>query len=287
MTSPPRLPTVHSESNNKTKPTTTVTTTNNNNNRSVDTADVSSASTSSSERRGVRFAKNLEREEDMPWDQKKDMKKHRSPTSIWEERDEAVDAKPKSILRASRFPPNSSRYYGTERRALDFESLQLQDRSALDGGGFDREVRATVDYDWAKNAAVQTNISRHLDRGEELDDRMSQSRESSSVGQEVPPPSSGFINRTGSDISSIRSSRTTEKGVLRSSPIAGHPAEKHLQESIASVRSMHGGDIAARVIEEDNYPDPPIDIDVSVVSFGVCTCVYHDFACQSDLYSFF
>ena len=245
------------------------------------------SSSESSSGRGVRFADSMavgvgdDDDEEVPWDQRTDMAKHRSPTSVLEGVAARMErgGKPKSILRSSKFKPTSgsrTRYYGSERRALDFESLRLGDRpagssddqdEALPRVDFDKEERIMVDYSWAKQAAVHTSISRHLDPDKAM---LSTSRESQQ-SSEVPPPSPtgrGFMADNGSEISSILSNPTATTGGRSppppSSGVAGHPAEKHyLQESIATARNMHRGGIAARVIEED-YPDPPLTFEVSL-----------------------
>ena len=269
MTSPPLVPST----------TTTSKSPEANDSRSCN--DASSSESTSSSSKGVRFAETVVGDGDgsnVPWDQRTDMAKHRSPTSTVDGA-RVRNEKPKSILRSPKFVPKTgtTRYYGSERRALDFESVRLQDRSASEDQDldlapvdFDKEGRAMVDYSWAKKAATQTSIGQHLNREEVLDAMLSTSRESQQ-SSEVPPPatSRGFVADSGSEISSIRSHHSTTAAAGRRSPpplashIVGHPAEKHLQDSISTARNMRGGDIAARVIEED-YPDPPCIIDVSV-----------------------
>ena len=256
------------------------------------------SSSSSEQRRGVRFAEKLEEdEESQPWDQRNDSTTTKgdqsSPPSVLDnlrlgnhQRNGAFQ-KPKSILRPSRFTmdnPVASRYYGTDRRALDFESLRLVDRVAsmsqdlevdarpppIASDDFESEERAMVDYELAKRAAARTGISQHLDltgtilKGIELD--VSADSEMQPRTLEVPPPQEGFLDASGTEISSIQAERSVPNG---------HSAEKHLHESIASVRHMHRGGIAARVIDED-YPDPPTILDVSVIlkacsRYGMCT----------------
>ena len=183
--------------------------------------------------------------------------------------------KPKSILRSPRFKPNAalaSRYYGSERRVLDFETEQLvapdTPVSAADVY-LDSEQRAMIGGE--RRVATQATISERVVEPQQQG-RLSTSREMNSSHELSPPRNSaGFMDKEGFELSPIRPNRIVEKPITHAdsvpiSHLAGHPAEKHLRDSMATFREMRGGVIADRVIEEDYFADPTLEIDVSFVA---------------------
>lgn len=261
-----------------------------------------SESTSSTERRGVRFAEVIDDFSDVPWDQKEDQKvaddssevpwdqktdlrPECSPSSVLENIQEGVEERnttlgaPKSILRSSRFKPNPTvamRYYGSERRVLDFESERLiyagGDDCYRNRDGDDNymlsEPRAMIGG--GRRVATQANMSDRLDQRESSlpTARLANSREVNSALEMSPPrTTTGFIDKEGFELSPIQPDRKRPTSLADSIPISyipGHPAEKHLREKMNTFREMRGGEIADRVLEEEQFPDPSLELDVSL-----------------------
>lgn len=246
----------------------------------------SNGSTASTARRGVRFAGVTgaaimhDDESSMPWDQKTDLNEERSPASVIENIEGSIERKsttgmPKSILRSPRFKPKlvtPTRYRCNERPALDLESERLMyhggpNDSRLHAVGEDYEIgvegepRALdgEDPQVTSEAAITSRLSKgRLKSTTEADRR-----------RDVSPPrcSIGFLEKEGSELSPIQPDRVVKSPPFRVhtvplSHVSGHPAEKHLLEKMATFRGMRGGDIADRIIEEDQYPDPPLELDV-------------------------
>lgn len=244
----------------------------------------SSESTTSTTRRGVRFAEifdDVTEESEMPWDQRTDQKS--SPASVLEHipEEEVDDKKPKSILRSPRFKPTPAlaiRQYTSERRILDFESDRLlyvgddDYRSPSVINYFDSEPRAMIVPGGARQAPPTLHAN--------LDPKEKDSRPRARLGGsheinsslELPPPHDNviFTDKDGDELSLIIQDENEEMPVITRAPVVpishltGHPAEKHLRGKLAKFLEMRGGEIADRVMEENHFPDPPLEIDVSL-----------------------
>jgi hypothetical protein len=225
----------------------------------------------SSDSRGVRFSEAIDEssvESELPWDQKFDQKV--SPASVLDSIQER-NKKPKSILRTSRFKPSPAaavRSNGSDRRVLDFESERLVysvDRVQGVNEYFGSEPRAMIGGEGL--TATRITIVDRRDPPELQSHQKGQLATSREVNSSSPILS-GFLDKEGIELSPIRPNRVVEVPVARVhslpiSHVAGHPAEKHLREKMATFRGMRGGVIADRVIEEEQFPDPPLEIDVS------------------------
>jgi hypothetical protein len=226
------------------------------------------------ERKGVRFAAVVHERfagnagddwSEVPWDQKTDQQAatERSPASVME----AIHNEyPKSILREPRFKPDpllSRRCLSIDRRILDFESEHLLYTGEV------IETSRSIDTARLKDTEAEAATARHQSGASLRKARLAKCREvNSSLEMSPPRNNSGFMDKEGLELSPIQTDASVASREAQSSFVPGHPAEKHLREKMAMVREMRGGEIADLVIEEEHYPDPPLEIDVSM---GFCS----------------
>lgn len=252
-----------------------------------------------SARRGVRFAETFDQNysstvsggdewSEVPWDQKNDqMGTQRSPASVLEaiaepmgneresEHDTCANLRPKSILRRSRFKPNSttaSRHLVNDFHFSDYESEHL-----IHGGNPMDKQRQTFVASRGMVAVKQTENARYEQTDQDKPRnapslrkaRLAKSRDVNSSLDMSPPRHNALItDKEGLELSPIAQSSISEvsssqqKQMNLNSNVPGHPAEKHLRGKLAAVREMRGGEIAEQVMEEVQYPDPPLEIDV-------------------------
>ena len=213
-------------------------------------------------RTSVRFARcDGGREDDessMPWDQKTDMKGTTliSPTSVLvnigeEKQIEESTIKvmyktvvPRSILRKSRY--KASRI------------------GELNGS------------DDAKNRIVEIEFGNH--------------NEPVKLSRDLSPPRMPvkMLDLGGLDLSPIphglepENQLTVEDSVDDApSKYIGHPAEKHIQKTMATFLAMRDGELADHVRDQEIYPDPPLEIDVRMTMINLfcfgCFLIYLNF----------
>lgn len=256
----------------------------------TDAVSHTSSSTNSSSRRGVRFAGTIatthccdEDSSQVPWDEKASIgnKKDSSPTSvIVGARAIAQNNKPKSILRTPRFKPIPGiRYYDQRMWHISRQGLtpsanaELSDRSMTSvsrESDMEAEPRVVLDYYFAEESVDNKHL--HGDKSEAISEVISTDTKVNRSTEMTPPrKGKGFLNDdTSLQISPILPASTygTLPSTVQSisepiSHLVGHPAEKHLINTMATIRQMHGGEIANQVIKDEEYPDPPLDINVS------------------------
>jgi hypothetical protein len=256
-------------------------------------------------RRGsVRFARTVsdavDDESSMPWDQKKDVKgSASSPASVLENIDEdfakpnrttSDAAVPKSILRVSRYKPTplvtSIRYSASENRSGRGETERLlytvNDTSSSllcrTNVGFEQGVQNTLGGQvegLTTRSPSQNSLHFQEPKQALLNRELSPSRDLSPPRNRI-----GLVDSDGLELSPIRPSDDLEIQAVdsfRKGPVpygAGPTTETQLRKTMATFLAMRDGEIADRVIEEEKFPDPPLEIDVSLVCvlFVVCIC---------------
>jgi hypothetical protein len=268
----------------------------------ADAVSHTSNSTNSSLRRGVRFAGTIAtthhcRDDDssqVPWDEKASIgkKTDSSPTSvIVGARAMAQNNKPKSILRTPRFKPIPGiRYYDQRMWNISRQGLtpsanvEPSDRSMTSvsrESEMEAEPRVVLDYYFAEESVDDKHV--HGVKREEISEALSTDTTVNRSAEITPPrKGTGFLdNDTSLQISPILPASTD--GTLPStalhlsepiSHLVGHPAEKHLVDTMATVRQMHRGEIANQVIKDEEYPDPPLEINVSGESVDTMVRIY-------------
>jgi hypothetical protein len=195
----------------------------------------------------VRFAKPIgegDDESSMPWDQKTDLVGiMNSPSTVLENIDEDVHESknvvssvvPKSILRKSKYRPSQPETITRSQNNLPFfESVDQTERF----NGEQNELPAIL-----------------------------QSRDLS-----PPRMSIAMLDTDGLELSPIPPGRDSEnQSIDEMNDNAnilyhrGHPAEKHIREKMSTILAIRDGEIADLVREQENYPDPPIEIDVRCI----------------------
>lgn len=64
---------------------------------------------------------------------------------------------------------------------------------------------------------------------------------------------------------------------VATSAYIGHPAEKHIQKTMATFLAMRDGELADHVRDQEIYPDPPLEIDVRMVQSQLTCFVFATF----------
>ena len=209
-------------------------------------------------RTSVRFARSDggrdDDESSMPWDQKTDLKgmTMNSPATVLDNIREEMQAEespiktisqtavPKSILRKSRY------------KASRIGELN--------------ETNGTNDH-------VAEN---EIGQSQSYADVNGDSNEPNAHSRDLSPPRMPIkmLDLEGLDLSPIphgleseHQSIIEDSADLHMSPPAayiGHPAEKHIQKTMATFLAMRDGELADHVRDQDIYPDPPLEIDVRI-----------------------
>jgi hypothetical protein len=249
-------------------------------NQNVSSREYSSDAASHIQRGSVRFAENCigaaDDESSIPWDQKTDLKKTiASPSSVLENIDEEVFVSnkkrnfvaPKSILRSPRYKSTSPAvstlmYYKNGRRVFGDESDRGLSGPNVNSSSYLAQTNNAINSQHLLLGADEPGIVSQCQRGRSVQEPIH--------SRELSPPRIriGLLDSGDLELSPIRGYHDTPSGhAIRKVSItygASHPAEKHLKETMATFLAMRDGGLADSVIEQGHFPDPPLEIDVSV-----------------------
>jgi hypothetical protein len=220
------------------------------------------------------FSGNADDESSMPWDQKTDLKGSvHSPASVLENIEELEVAfrpakvMPKSILRRSRYRPTPLPMSMPLKDHGTYDTYDEPERllyALTTGSSLPVSLNHDVDV---KNSKAGVNERPQL-RPPALSDRYIQETRISpreyatQSSRSLSPPQNiiGMLDKDGLELSPIRPS--SDKLDV---DFGRNFAEMELRKRMATFLTMRDGEIADRVMEEEGFPDPPLEIDVRFV----------------------